>query len=40
MKGKELLDEIAEQAKNNPDLNGLNRIIQVMANKGAAHKSS
>ena len=37
---KELLDEIAEQAKNNPDLNGLNRIIQVMANKGAAHKSS
>lgn len=34
---KELLDEIAEQAKNNPDLN---RFIRVMENKGAMPQSS
>ena len=37
---KELLDEIAEQAANNPDLNGLNRIIRVMENKGAVPQNS
>lgn len=34
---KELLNEIVEQAKNNPDLN---RFIQVMENKGAMPQSS
>ena len=37
---KELLDEIVKQAKNNPDLNGLNRIIRVMENKGTVPQSS